>query len=178
VNLAALSWGFAEASFFFIVPDVFLSWIALDRSRAAWIACLWALLGALAGGTLMYAWGSSASDSAVCFLDHIPAINREMCHTVLLQVRTRGLSALFFGPITGTPYKIYAVQAGAAHIGLPLFLLVSVPARLVRFALLTGLAIFTCYVFPGMNLAVRKSVHALAWTAFYAWYFWNLGLCM
>jgi len=45
MNLVALSWGFAEATFFFIVPDVFLSRIALDRIRTAWAASVWATLG-------------------------------------------------------------------------------------------------------------------------------------
>src|SRR5207249_2141890 len=167
VNLAAMAWGFSEATFFFIVPDVFLTWLALDRSRAAWLGCLWAALGALAGGTLMYAWGFLALDSAVRFLEHVPAISRTTCDFVSRQVRTRGVAALFLGPITGTPYKIYAVQAGAVHIDLPIFLLVSMPARLIRFMLITGLAVVICHVFRGMTLVTRKSVHVIVWTAFY-----------
>lgn len=146
MNRAALSWGFAEATFFFIVPDVLLSWIALDRVRAAWAACIWATLGALIGGTVMYLWGAIAVNTASAALDYVPAISREMCDTVAGQMRTRGAGALFVGPLAGTPYKIYAVQAGGAQLGLLPFLLISVPARLLRFAFVTGLTINECDV--------------------------------
>lgn len=171
INLAALFWGFAEATFFFIVPDVLLSWIALDRIRAAWAACLWATLGALIGGAVMYAWGAVAVNTASATLDYVPAISPQMCDSVAEQIRTQGAGALFVGPLTGTPYKIYAVQAGGAHLGLLPFLLISVPARLVRFALVTGLTILVCYLFPRLTLFARRSVHVVLWTIFYAWYF-------
>jgi membrane protein YqaA with SNARE-associated domain len=51
---AAALWGFAEATLFFIVPDVLLSIIAVRRGRRpAWIAMAWTIAGAIAGGALM-----------------------------------------------------------------------------------------------------------------------------
>src|SRR5262245_25681988 len=129
-NLAALVWGFGEATLFFLIPDVLLSWVALRDGRPAWVACGWATAGALAGGALMYGWGGVDRDSAVAALDYVPAINRDMIDSVEEQINNHGIGALFFGPLTGTPYKIYAVQAGAGHLGLASFLLVSAPVRL------------------------------------------------
>ena len=60
----AMAWGFAEATFFFIIPDVFLTYIALKNWRQATRACFWALGGALIGGAVMYAWGALDMDSA------------------------------------------------------------------------------------------------------------------
>jgi membrane protein YqaA with SNARE-associated domain len=171
LNVAALLWGFAEATFFFIVPDVLLSWVAVDKPRAALSACLWATLGALIGGTLMFAWGATALNRASAALDSVPAISQEMCDSVAEQIRTRGAAALFLGPLTGTPYKIYAVQAGGDQIGLLPFLLISVPARLGRFALITGVTVLICRAFPRMTLFIRRSIHAVVWTIFYTWYF-------
>jgi len=51
---AAAAWGLAEATLFFIVPDVLLSWLAAFRPRVAWPAVLTCLVGALAGGVIMY----------------------------------------------------------------------------------------------------------------------------
>lgn len=171
MNLAALLWGFAEATLFFVVPDVLLSWIALHRARAAWIACVWALVGALAGGAVMYAWGAADAATAIAVLDHVPKVSREMCDAVREQLRNHGLGAVFLGPLTGTPYKIYAVGAGAGQIGLALFLAVSVPARLIRFALVTGLTVMVCRLFRRVTLLGRRAVHIVLWTAFYVWYF-------
>jgi hypothetical protein len=53
VNGIAALWGLAEATLFFIVPDVWLTLITVWSPRKALIACLFALLGALAGGALM-----------------------------------------------------------------------------------------------------------------------------
>src|SRR5437868_1692315 len=61
---AALAWGYAEATLFFLVPDVLLSWVALRDPRAAGVACFWALAGALLGGATMYAWGAADPGTA------------------------------------------------------------------------------------------------------------------
>jgi membrane protein YqaA with SNARE-associated domain len=175
VSLAALAWGFAEATLFFLVPDVLLTWIALSDARAAWRACLWALAGALLGGLLMFAWGWFDHASALAALDYVPAVSAEMCEDVAEQLREDGARALFVGPATGTPYKIYAVQAPHADIDPPLFLLVSVPARLVRFVLVTGLAILLCRLTCRWPLRAHRLGHVLIWIAFYGWYFWHFG---
>jgi len=176
VNLAAGVWGFAEATLFFVVPDVLLSWIALHQPRRAWVACGWAVGGALVGGTLMYAWGASDVDSALAALEHVPAVSPAMCDAVGEQIHTQGIVALFLGPITGTPYKVYAVQAGAGHISLVLFLLASVPARLIRFASVTGLTILTLRLSPRTPVFVRRIIHIVLWAMFYGWYFWRFGM--
>ena len=63
--LIAGIWGFAEATLFFIVPDVWLTLIAVRRGLVpALAACGWALAGALAGGLAMYAWGVFDSAAA------------------------------------------------------------------------------------------------------------------
>jgi hypothetical protein len=46
--------------------------------------------------------------------------------------RERGLGAIFLGPLTGIPYKIYAVHA-PSHVGEAAFLAATVPARARRF---------------------------------------------
>ena len=39
-------WGLAEATVFFIVPDVILSFVALKEGKRATKLCLWTLAGA------------------------------------------------------------------------------------------------------------------------------------
>jgi hypothetical protein len=57
VNLVAGLWGLAEATLFFIVPDVWLSLAGRQQLKSGLQACLWALAGPLAGGALVYVWG-------------------------------------------------------------------------------------------------------------------------
>jgi membrane protein YqaA with SNARE-associated domain len=172
VNAIAALWGLAEATLFFIVPDVWLTAIAVWIPRKAWMACLFALLGALAGGALMYGWGYTAPSTALMTLERIPGIHRDMLHKVAAEFREYGLLAPFWGPIQGVPYKIYAVQAPALGIGFGAFLLVSIPARLLRFALLTLLVGLLCRTLlarwtPRRQIILLGSI----WGVFYTWYF-------
>ena len=175
VGLSAFGWGLAEATLFFIVPDVLLTWLALRRPRTAWKACAWTLAGALTGGAVMYAWGVSNATGARHVLARIPDVTEELIADVQRQVDAWGEIAPIFGPLRRAPYKIYGVEAGARRLWLPLFLAISVPARLARFALLTGLAALLAHqILPKTPLRTRRMLHVAAWTAFYAWFFWSL----
>ena len=168
----AALWGFAEATVFFLVPDVLLSAIALRRKRLAYFACLVAVAGALPGGGAMYAWGERDAAGARRFLDRLPAISARMIERVGREVEGSGALSLFVGPTRGTPYKIYAVESGARSLPLAPFLAVSVPARLIRFALVVALAAFCARrLFPGAPPARLYAAWLVAWTAFYGLYF-------
>ncbi len=171
MSVAAL-WGFAEATLFFLVPDVWLSALALSDLRTALKACVSALVGALAGGVLMFAWGAWDPGSALSCLDRLPAIFPAMLERVDVEVRARGASALLTGPWGGIPYKIYAVQSGRRGVSLVGFLLWSVPGRLVRFVLVTLLAAGLCRLMPKAWTVSRRTLwHAAAWVTFYSVYF-------
>jgi len=114
VNAIALIWGFAEATLFFIVPDVWLTLAGRDKLHRGLIVCLYSLAGALAGGTLMYLWGSQDPQTALRVVESVPAISTEMVGWVSEQLSTQGVVALMLGPLSGTPYKLYAVQAAGA----------------------------------------------------------------
>jgi membrane protein YqaA with SNARE-associated domain len=53
--LIAFIWGLAEATLFFIVPDVYLGFVALFDWRRALRALAAPIAGAVLGGALMYA---------------------------------------------------------------------------------------------------------------------------
>jgi membrane protein YqaA with SNARE-associated domain len=171
VLLAAL-WGFSEATLFFIVPDVFLTVVALRDRRAALFCCGAAVAGALAGGLLLYLWGRADPSGATSALLAVPAIGQGMIQDVRNGLASRGLVALFLGPLKGTPYKIYAVLSGDMGLSLPLFLLVSLPARGMRFLFVTLAASWASRDPLAAWPLGRKRVVAIAlWTVFYAVYF-------
>lgn len=133
-------WGLAEATLFFILPDVLLSYYALDKKHNLTRLCCITLLGALLGGGLMYCWGQYNFDTAYYMVQSVPAINDELMATVNEQLKSSGVLAIFTGPLQGLPYKTFAVQASAAHISIIEFLLMSIPARLVRFLVIAYVA--------------------------------------
>ena len=172
VRLLAIAWGLTEASVFFIVPDVLLTYLVLKDPRRAAKACLWVLVGSLVGGTAMFCWGNYDLKGTEEFLTQIPAIDEELLNKVEQQIDDDGVKATFFGPITGRPYKIYAVYAGAKDISFPSFLLVSIPARLLRFILLTWITWWVANkLLTKLQTRQKAFVLTAVWIAFYSWYF-------
>lgn len=173
LNAVALLWGFAEATLFFIVPDVWLSAIAVGRGRrrALWAAG-WAIGGAILGGALMHVWGTLDSNGAAAALDRLPAISPAMISGVRDELERQGVAAVVIGGVTGVPYKIYAVLAQAAGLHLPLFLLISVPARAIRFVLVVLVADWlNKRLARRLALRRRYGVLGIAWLVFYGFYF-------
>ncbi|HKS41630.1 MAG TPA: hypothetical protein VJX74_13540 [Blastocatellia bacterium] len=175
---AAFAWGIAEASFFFIVPDVLLTLIACRAFKPALKATLAALLGALVGGVLMYASGMRWPDEARAFLDYVPAINSNLIERVARQINEHGLIAVMIGPLKGIPYKIYAVEWGAQGRSLMGFLLISIPARYIRFFLAAVVARLIARVIEAVaerRANIEILVVASLWIAFYGFYFLRFG---
>ena len=174
----ALLWGFAEATLFFLVPDIWLGLLALFSPRAGLRAVGWAVAGALAGGALMYAAGASLpSERSAHLLDAIPAISPEMVTRVETEMRQRGPASMFLGPLQGTPYKIYARTAGEQRQPLLATLLWTIPARAIRF-LLVALAASLAGALArriALNPAWLLGLYLLAWTLFYIAYFRRFG---
>lgn len=165
--LAALVWGFAEATLFFFVPDVLLSFVALRGVRRGLLACGVVTVGALVGGALMYAWGHRDPSGALAALDMVPAVGGEMIGRVERDLGDRWGVALVTGAFAGTPYKIFAVQAGRLGIPPVGFLLASIPARLLRFVLVT---LVFGWVSGRLSWSDRRKVQVVAaiWLVFYA----------
>lgn len=171
--LAAFGWGLAEATLFFVIPDVILTYIALKNIKKALLACLYALIGALIGGTILYFWSSSDPKQVVTILNAIPAINSEMIHEVEQSLRQDGLLAMVLGPTQGIPYKIYASFAPTVGIGYFSFLLASIPARLMRFLAVTVMAwLVSKYVFGKCTLWQKQMILTGVWVLVYVVYFW------
>jgi len=174
VIIASLLWGFGEATLFFIIPDVLLSAIALQRAKRAFYACLYALIGALIGGTIMYMWGANAPIESVDIVEKVPAIDHTMLQEVKTSLSDDGLLAMILGPTKGIPYKIYAITAYQAGISYIAFLLASIPARFIRFFLVTSLTwLISRYLLKHQSMKIKYSIWAVAWLIIYVIYFWN-----
>jgi len=175
VSLIPLLWGFAEATLFFIVPDVPLTFIALLKGHGAALrAACFAAAGAVAGAAVMYAWGARDPAAAVAMLERIPAIGPRMIARVGERLAQWGMAAIPLGGVSGVPFKIYAVMAAQSGIGVAVFLAFALPARLARFAAAV-LIVDAIGRGPLGRLAARHRVLMLAgfWILFYAAY-WGL----
>ena len=174
--LAAL-WGFAEATLFFIVPDVLISAIAVRRGfSAALIAAVTASLGAVLGGALMYVWAYCDPQMANTVLLAIPGIAPDLISRVAIDFSADGWLSIFKGAFSGVPYKLYAAHAGQTDSGLAALVALTIPARLPRFVLTAAVA--------SVAAGWLESVWAPSWVVglliafwivFYSAYFATMG---
>lgn len=142
-ELIGFLWGVAEASLFFVVPDVWTGWIAIVAPRRAISVFLVTTLGAVLGALLLFLVAPWATDTLVAWFALVPGLLPGDLATAREQLATQGIVAFTASPLGGIPLKLYAFGAGLDGVGaLPLVVGV-VLNRLVRvggFTLLMGIA--------------------------------------
>ncbi len=174
LDVAAFVWGVAEATLFFIVPDVLLSGVGLKRGvKAAARASLIAAIGASIGGVVMYLWSASDPSDARAAVLAVPAISEAMVAHAADAMRGDWLGAMMLGPLSSTPFKVYAIlapQSGGASLAS--FALAAIVARLPRFFVVSvGVALIGRWL--GRWLTERQRLWVLigGWLLFYAVFF-------
>ncbi len=172
VNLVAAIWGFAEATLFFLVPDIWFSVQGRKNLHRGLLACVYGLVGALLGGVVIYLWSGADPDGAAKLISRVPAIGPTMFEQVGESLKSDGIGALLMGPFLGIPYKVYAAQASTAGIGLGAFFLASIPARLLRFVCITAVVHYTAHYCKRRGWVAEPLPFILcAWLVFYVFYF-------
>jgi len=165
-NIAAFAWGVAEGTLFFLVPDVILTYVGMRRGyKAAALASLWAAVGAACGGLILYTWSAHQPQAALDAVLAVPAISDAMNAGAQRDIASLGwFTAALSGPLTSTPYKVYAVLAPRFGVNAAFFALASVIVRLPRF-LIVSLGV----TLAGRILARWLSPRALIWLLTAAW---------
>ncbi len=136
ILLIGFVWGLSEATLFFLVPDIWLTWVVLHHNDKIIPTYLWTLAGAMLGGTTMYLWGIESTALLKQILDAIPAISHELIKYSAESLKTDGFLTMLSGSFRGTPYKLYASQAYEANISLTSFIMMTIPSRLARWSVL------------------------------------------
>ena len=170
----AALWGVGEATFFFIVPDVLLTLAVLRFGfRAGVKLAIAAAAAASLAGIGMWLWGAHDASSARAAMLTIPAIGPDLVRRAARETAAADWPLnLVTGAITGVPYKLYAVEAGARGIDPVAFTAMSFAARLIRFVLTCALAAGWSRLserFGRPWLAITGWI--VAWLAVYATYF-------
>ena len=169
----AAAWSVAEASFFFLVPDIILTAALVRRGpRVALLLSVAAAICAALTGMAMYWWGAQDIAAARSAMLKVPAVGTDLLARAHRAFDGAWSLHLALGVIGGVPYKLYAVEAGAPHVPLWLFLPVSFTARLARFCVTVGLAALGRALLMRLGKAQwMMAVWALAWTLVYLVYF-------
>jgi membrane protein YqaA with SNARE-associated domain len=170
----AFIWGVAEATLFFIVPDVVVGAVATFRPRRAMAAAGAAIAGALVGGMILYGLAAGLGSDLRDVVEGVPGIPPEMVARSQDELLEHGGLALVLAPFSGTPYKIYAAEWAIRGWGLPALLAWTVPARAIR---IVPIALIAAVVgMLGRKWVMQRSGlwlvgYGLIWTVFYIFYF-------
>jgi membrane protein YqaA with SNARE-associated domain len=171
--LGAAAWGAAEASFFFLVPDILLTAAVVRRGlRSALLLSVTAAIFAALTGLGMYLWGAHDIIAAQAILLGVPAVGPDLLARVHQEFEGAWPLHLLIGAVSGVPYKLYAVEAGSRHVPLWLFVPVSFAARLARFGLTVLLTALAHMLLVRLGRAEwMMAAWATAWTLVYLVYF-------
>ncbi len=163
----AAAWGFAEATLFFIIPDLVLTWAALSGVRAGLRTFAAIVAGAVVGGLLMFGLTVAFPDQTRRAVATVPFVRVSMFDHVNREFADHGVTAMLRAPGNGIPYKVYAVTA-PDHTDATTFTLMSGPARIERMAL-------SWFAFTALGWIFRHWItqHPTATTALFA-LFWIL----
>jgi membrane protein YqaA with SNARE-associated domain len=131
------TWAFAEATFWPILPDFLLVPLALGTPRHARRLLLCAITGMALGGSGLYLFAYRQPAAAMHLLQQLPTVRAGARDRARDDLAAHGLAAFLFQPVSGVPFKVWALLAGSQGRSplqaIPLFVL----ARSARMAILT-----------------------------------------
>ncbi|HET7605250.1 MAG TPA: hypothetical protein VFK28_04180 [Sphingomicrobium sp.] len=163
-------WSAAESAIFFLVADVPISWIAVrSGTRAALLAAIVAALAAVAGAAAVLFWAGHDPSAAAATMASLPAVDPALIAHAASDYH-HGALAMLAGSFSGTPFKLYALEAAKGpDYGLLLF------APLVRLPRFLAVALFVGGVSHllsrWMDVRRRRLLLAASWVVFYTFYF-------
>lgn len=166
-------WGFAEGTFFFIVPDVWITFAALFSLRAGAVAWGASILGSLVAVPVIWVFLAGGVDY-LAFLTAVPGISDSMSARVAEAVAAGGLPYTPLLVLGGVPLKVYAGAAFASGLSLGAVLLWTIFARVVRIG--PGFVVVAAVRWLlGHRIDARPAawlaVLVAFWAAFYVFYF-------
>jgi hypothetical protein len=103
---AGFWWGCAEGVFFFIVPDVYISFATLFSLRAGATAWAWSIGGSVTAVCVIYLLSAGLVDY-VAFLESVPGISSALIADVRGRLATAGLPVTPWLVLEGVPLKVY-----------------------------------------------------------------------
>jgi undecaprenyl-diphosphatase len=160
--------------FFFIVPDVFLTFVSLFNRKLALKAISASLIGTLLSALVMFNLATHYKSSTESFLTKIPGISTKMISSTKEAVRKDGAPSVLSATFNGIPYKVFSIEAGLNNISLFEFLFWSIPARLERLipvVLVSSLISFIFRKFIQKKTLLAVAIFSVIWLLIYVIYF-------
>jgi membrane protein YqaA with SNARE-associated domain len=124
-------WAFAEALAWPVVPDFILFPLVLAAPARMFPLVVAAVMGSATGGLVAYVLGSTGLGTTL--LGAAPLVTDPMVAEASRELAGRGAAGLLAQPLSGIPYKAFALQAAEAGVPPFAYLAVGALARGGRF---------------------------------------------
>ena len=141
-------WAAAEAIFWFIIPEFLLVLVMFMRLHRKFDLIKYDILGTVVGSLIAIYIRLPTSS----FLQ-LPYIRPRMLEQVTIWFQEHGILGLLNQPFSGVPYKVFTHVAPDFHFFVPLFIVVAVAARMVRY--LVAYQVIKA-LYPALHGYVRK----------------------
>jgi hypothetical protein len=113
----AAAWGFAEATLFFIVPDVVVGFVGLFAPRRTPLVLGATILGAVIGSLVLFALSGPFGAALGAAIAVLPGLGPADLERARAELTAQGMSAALNGPLQGLPLKLYIHEAVGLGIG-------------------------------------------------------------
>lgn len=139
-TLGAFGWAFAEATFFFVLPDFFLVPAVVARPELAWRLVVSTFTGSLLGVLALAGLTTLAPLATRDMIEWLPFTHPAMFD--LVASRIGDVSAVLAQPVSGIPAKVWTwVQVQQGTLPFVVFLAVLWAGRTLRFVAVTLVAL-------------------------------------
>lgn len=132
------AWAVAEATCWPVMPDAILVPLAAARPRDWRQLALAAAAGSSAGGIASYALGRAGTGRSL--LTRLPLVRPSMVRATECWLADDGSLGVRHQPLSGVPFKVFALLAGARGLPLGPFLGAAFAVRGARFLAVGGMA--------------------------------------
>jgi hypothetical protein len=175
---AGAAWGFAEAMLFFIVPDVWLGFVALFAPRRMLPTLAAITLGAALGAVGLYLASLAFSDVITSIIVALPGIVPSDLEQVRAELADQGAIAFLNGILVAQPVKLYIHASALDGIGLVdvvAFTLLNRTERMLVFGLVMALIGWRARPHIARWPYPAALLYVLAWIIFYAGFLVSRG---
>jgi membrane protein DedA with SNARE-associated domain len=177
--IIAFLWGICEGVFFFIVPDVYIGFVAIFSGEGGLVALLSALAGSLVSIFIIYALNAVVGGHLIAWLLMVPGIHGPMIVGVSNALQRHGAMAVILGPWSGIPLKIYSVLAAQLSIPIGEYFLWSIVARIERTVLVLAIGMILGRIFKSKiqkHPRIAIGIYVALWVFIYVLYFSAVSL--
>jgi len=147
-NALIVTWAAAEAFIWFVLPEFLLFLVIFLKVRHKFDLLKYDLIGTAIGTVIGIMWHAPAS-----FLTQLPFVYQGMLDKVNGWFTDWGIWGLFFQPFSGVPYKVFNHLAYDYGFFIPLFIIVAIAARMIRYFIAYEI---TLALYPFIHKYVRK----------------------